>query len=163
MGLVLETHHHQQTRATTSIVDCTKSTHEGRGSREHRVETMAECNKRVEEPPPKEGAPKSTQCGTTLETRGKEIENHETLLTAKGGGPTNTRWSPCRVSCTKRRANATRRENWVHDNSQENGNLAMFPFNRETNQPINPRHLGERGRQNEDSSEECVLETQKST
>lgn len=68
---MLETHHHQQTRATTSTADCTKSTHEGRGSREPRVETMAECNKRVKEPFPKEGAPKSTQGGTTPKARGK--------------------------------------------------------------------------------------------
>lgn len=159
----VETHHHQQTRATTSTADCTKSTHEGRGSKEPRVETMAECNKSVEEPPPKDGVPKSTQDGTMPEARGKEIENHEAPLTTEGAGPTNMRWSPRRVAGIKRRANARGRESQVHDKSQENGNLAIVPFNRETKQPGNSRRLGERGRPNEDLNEECVPETQNST
>jgi hypothetical protein len=146
----VETHHHQQIKATTSTTDCTTSTHEGRGSREPGVETMTECNKSVEEPCPKEGVPNITQDGTMPEARGKEIENHEAPLIIEGAGPTNMRWSPRKVLGTKRRANATGRKNQVHDNSQENGNLAIVPFNREA-------------RPNEDLSDECVPETQNST
>ena len=70
------------------------------------------------------------------------------------------KWSPRKVSGTKRRANATRRENLVHDNTQANNNLALVPFNRETNQPVNPRHLEGKERHVEFLSKDSVMETQ---
>lgn len=73
------------------------------------------------------------------------------------------RLSPRKASSTTRRANATGKENLVQDNTQTNGNLAIVPFNKETYQPDNSRHLEENVRQGEFLSEECVSETQNST
>lgn len=48
----------------------------------------------------------------------------------------------------------------VYDSSQVNGSLAIVPFNRETHQHGNPRHLGGKRATRQKLSEECVPEIQ---